>query len=390
MPHESARAAGDGTRYVIFGKRFAPRFAMSRWYDGRMLSRSGFYPRVFALVVAAVLGYALFLIFAPIALPIAWAAFLAFILYPLNLRMRRHLKGKSLAAGLLTLLAPIIILLPLSAVSVEFVAQISVLLRRVQQYAAELDIKSFSDLQQFPWIARANAWLLAHAGISAEQVQTWLVSGTREVMQRAASVSGSFFLGALGSLLSFVIMLSLLFFFLRDGELLAARARGLIPLAEERKERLFSQLSGVTRAIVFGTAITAIMQGVLIAIGFAIVGLPSPIVFGVLAALFSLLPVGGAAFVWIPAVLWLFFSKHWGSGTFMLVWGLILGGLDNVLRPLLISGRARISAFVVFLGVLGGIPAFGAIGVIAGPVMLSLVLALIEFAEESAPTLSKS
>jgi predicted PurR-regulated permease PerM len=179
-------------------------------------------------------------------------------------------------------------------------------------------------------------------------------------------------------------MLSLLFFLLRDGELLAARARGLIPLGDERKERLFSQLSGVTRAIVFGTAITAIMQGVLIAIGFAIVGLPSPIVFGVLAALCSLLPVGGAAFVWIPAVLWLFFTKRWGSGSFMLVWGLLLGGLDNVLRPLLISGRARISAFVVFLGVLGGIPAFGAIGVIAGPVLLSLVLALIEFAEESA------
>src|SRR5271168_5535991 len=105
-----------------------------------MLSRSGFYPRVFALVVAAVLGYALFLIFAPIALSTAWAAFLAFILYPLNLRMRRHLKGKSIAAGVLTLLAPIIILLPLSALSVEFVAQISVLLRQVQQSAAQLDI----------------------------------------------------------------------------------------------------------------------------------------------------------------------------------------------------------------------------------------------------------
>src|SRR5579863_5514423 len=111
-----------------------------------MLSSSGFYPRVFALVVAAVLGYALFLIFAPFALPMAWAAFLAFILYPLNLRMRRRLKGKSLAAGVLTLLAPIMILLPLSAISVEFVAQISALLHQVQQSASQLDIKTFSDL----------------------------------------------------------------------------------------------------------------------------------------------------------------------------------------------------------------------------------------------------
>ena len=352
-----------------------------------MPAASNFYPRVFALIVAAILGYALFLIFAPFALAMCWAGFLAFILYPLNLRLRRRFKGKSLAAGLLTILAPVVILLPLSALSVEFVAQVSVLLHQIQNSAAQLDIKTFSDLQHFPWVARVNAWLQVHAGISAEQVQSWLVSGTREVMQRAASVSGSFFLGALGSLFSFVIMLSMLFFFLRDGDLLAARARQLIPLADERKQRLFGQLSGVTRAIVFGTSVTALMQGVLIAIGFAIVGLPSPVVFGVLAALCSLLPVGGAGFVWIPAAAWLFFDKHWGSGTFMLVWGLLLGGLDNVLRPLLISGRARISALAVFLGVLGGIPAFGAIGVIAGPVVLSLVLALIEFAEESRPRL---
>src|SRR5271154_2375338 len=112
-----------------------------------MLGTSGFYARVFALVVAAVLGYTLFLIFAPFALPLAWAAFLAFILYPLNLRLRRRLKRKSAAAGLLTLLAPLIILLPLSAISVEFVSQISVLLHRVQDYAAQLDIKTLSDLQ---------------------------------------------------------------------------------------------------------------------------------------------------------------------------------------------------------------------------------------------------
>jgi predicted PurR-regulated permease PerM len=348
-----------------------------------MQARSSFYQRVFALVVAAILGYALFRIFEPFALPITWAAFLAFLLFPLSLKLRNRLRGsKSSAAGLLTVLAPIVLLLPLSALSFEFATQISGLLKGVQKSASEMDIKTFSDLQQFPLIARANDWLQAHTGTSAQQVQSWLVSGTREFMERAASMGGSFFLGALGSLLSFAIMLFLLFFFLRDGDLMIARARGLIPLDEARKERLFSQLSAVTRAIVFGTSVTALLQGVLIGIGFTIAHLPSPVVFGVLAALLSLLPVGGAAFVWIPAALWLFFDKHWGYGIFMLVWGFLLGGLDNVLRPILISGRAEISALAVFIGVLGGIPAFGAIGIIVGPVLLSLVLALIEFAEE--------
>jgi predicted PurR-regulated permease PerM len=108
----------------------------------------------------------------------------------------------------------------------------------------------------------------------------------------------------------------------------------------------------------------------------------------VLAALLSLLPVGGSALVWVPAVIWLLFAKHWGWGIFLLVWGSALSSLDNVVRPILISGRARISALAVFVGVLGGIPAFGAIGVVLGPVVLSLVLALIEFAEESRPKIS--
>jgi len=344
---------------------------------------ASFYPRVFALVVAAILGYALVLLFAPFFGALTWAAFLAFLLFPLNLRLRSRLKGPGIAAGILTLLAPITILLPLSALSIEFVSQISMLLRQVQKASKQWDIKTLSDLQQFPLIARGNDWLQAHAGVSAAQLQGWLVTGTQEVLQRAAGFSGSFFLGALDSLFNFAIMLFLLFFFLRDGDAMIARARKLIPLDDARKERLFRQLSDVTRAIVFGTSMTALAQGLLIGIGFAIAGLPSPVVFGVLAALLSMLPIGGAAFVWGPAVVWLFFDGRWGFGIFMLAWGLMLGGLDNVLRPLLISGRAKISALAVFVGVLGGIPAFGTIGVIAGPVLLCLVIALAEFAEET-------
>ena len=102
-----------------------------------MPTPSSFYPRVFALVVAVLLGYALMLIFVPFIGPMAWAAFLAFLLYPLNLRLRRRLKGREAAAGVLTVLAPVIILLPLSALSIDFVSQISALLQRLQKSAAD-------------------------------------------------------------------------------------------------------------------------------------------------------------------------------------------------------------------------------------------------------------
>ena len=345
--------------------------------------QSSFYPRVFALAVAALLTYALLRIFMPFAGPIAWAAFLAFLLFPLNLRLRRAFRGRSaLAAGLLTIFSPIVVLLPVAALSVEFVSQISALLRKLQSTAAGLDIKSTADLERFPLVAHLNLWLQAHTSFSAEQVQAWIVQGTREILERAASFGGSFFLGALSSVLGIALTVVLLFFFLVDGDAMVRRGRRFIPLEEAYKERLVNHLSGIARAIVFGTTMNALLQGLVLGIGFGIAGLPSPVVFGVLAALVAMLPVGGAALVWIPAALWLFFDGRWGYAIFLVVWGAMMSLLDSFLKPLLISGRAPISTLVVFIGVLGGIAAFGAIGIIAGPLILSLVLALIEFAEE--------
>ena len=160
-----------------------------------MAVTSKFYQRVFALAVAAILGYALLRIFLPFADALAWAAFLAFLLFPINIRLRRRFGGRrALAAALLTILAPVVVLLPLSALSFAFVTQISALLRKLQIATAGMDIKTFADLQQFPVFARINLWLAAHTSISAEQVQGWIVSGTREFLQRAASLSGTFFL----------------------------------------------------------------------------------------------------------------------------------------------------------------------------------------------------
>jgi predicted PurR-regulated permease PerM len=344
---------------------------------------SNFYPRLFAVVVAVLLGYALLLIMAPFAGSLAWAAFLAFLLFPVNLRLRRRLRGRAAPAVLLTVLAPVVVLLPLSALSIDFVEQISTLLRTLEGAARKLDIKTFSDLQQFPLIARANAWLQAHASISAEQVQGWLISGVREVLQRSASFSGSIFLGALNSVIGIGLMLFLLFFFLRDGDRMMARTIALIPMEPDHKQRLVDDLAGIARAIVFGTSMTALLQGAMIGIGFRIADLPSPVVFGVISGLFAILPVGGPALVWVPAAGWLFVDGRWGYGAFMVGWGAILTGADHILRPLLISGRAPISTLAVFIGVLGGISAFGPIGIVAGPLVLSLALELVAFAEET-------
>ncbi len=340
------------------------------------------YGRIFSAIVLLLVGYAVARILRPFIGPLTWAIFLAFLLHPINLHLRRRLRGEGRAAALLTALTPVAILLPLSALSVQFVTQVSVLLRTLQAAARRLDIHTLQDVTQFPWIAHLYQWMQTNFSVSAEQIQNWAVSGAQELMQAAANAGGSLFLGTMNTLVAFVLTLFLLFFFLRDGDVMFSHVRALIPLAEQRKQHLLSHLGDLTRAIVFGTLITALLQGLIVGIGFAICGLPSPVVFGVLAAVLSMLPVGGTALVWIPAVIALFVQGHWGYGTFMVLWGILSSSADNVVRPMLISGRARISTLAVFIGVLGGISAFGPLGLVLGPVILSLALALIQFLED--------
>jgi predicted PurR-regulated permease PerM len=155
--------------------------------------------------------------------------------------------------------------------------------------------------------------------------------------------------------------------------------RALIPMSAAEKSRLFAHLNSVMRAIVYGTGVTAIVQGILIAVGFAIVGLPSPIVFGAMATLFALLPLVGTPVVWVPAVAVLAIQQRWVAAGFLLAWGVIVATLDNFLRPYLVSGRAEVHTITVFIGVFGGALAFGALGLFLGPLLLALAIALVRF-----------
>jgi predicted PurR-regulated permease PerM len=144
----------------------------------------------------------------------------------------------------------------------------------------------------------------------------------------------------------------------------------------------------VIRALVYGTGVTALLQGTLVGAGFAVVGLPSPVVFGVLAALAALVPLAGTPVVWVPAVVVLGMQGRWGAAIFMALWGGFIATIDNFVRPWLVSGRAQIGALTVFIGVLGGVSAFGAIGIFLGPLLLALAIALIRFALENSPDAS--
>jgi predicted PurR-regulated permease PerM len=354
------------------------------------MSRSSEHPstfssRVFGVASLAALGYALFRIFEPFLAPILWAGLLAFLLYPINTKLRRRLRDRAgSAAGLFTLAVALGLAIPAVVVAVAFAGQASDLAAGASATAARYQIARPSDIFALPFLRDALRWVEGHVPVTALQVQTWLLEESKRLLQRLASSTGSIFLGALGALASTALMLFVLFFFLRDGETMARRIVRVVPLPEEKKRRLGEHLGSVTRAVVFGTLLTAIIQGASVGVGFAIVRLPSPVVFGAIAGVCSLLPVGGTAFVWLPGAIVLAGEGRWGAAIFLALWGLLfVGVLDNVLRPLFISGRAEISTLPVFFGVLGGVAAFGPIGLFLGPVLIALAQALLGFAEEN-------
>jgi len=339
-----------------------------------------FYTRTFALVVLLALAWLIYLLLSPFFAPLAWAFFIAFLLHPTQEWLARRLRGRpTITAGLLTAATVIVILGPLAALGAAFASQVGDLLRAVQEFAAGSMPTRLSDLATIPVVGPALDWLGEHFGISLAQVRGWAIEAARSVLGSLGSLGRVAFLGALGTVIGFLVMVFVLFFAIRDGDEMFATLRELVPMDRGDKARLFRHLGGVTRAMVYGTGVTALVQGALVGIGFAVAGLPSAVVFGVLAALFALVPMAGTPVVWLPAVVYLAAQDRWTAAVLMLVWGIFVVLIDNFLRPMLVSGRAEIGTLTVFIGILGGVVAFGPIGVFLGPLLIALAVALIRF-----------
>lgn len=346
-----------------------------------------FYRRGFFVLTAAGLGLAVWQVLAPFWGALAWSIVLAILLAPLQARLLALLGPRpSLAAALLTLLTPVVVFLPIVILGANFVEQGRTLLFDLQHSQWRIDATLLDRLEDYPVIGPTVAQLSETLDLDTTEITGFVISVGQTLLRYAANVGSQLVLGALNTTLAFTLMLFLLFFMLRDGRHLLQRLSNLLPLPAERRDALFELLANTTRAVVYGSGLTAIIQGALTGIGFALTGLPSPVVFGVLAALFSLLPAGGTAFVWLPAALALAGMGRSGAAVFMLAWGAFISVSDNFLRPLLVSQHAHVSTLAVFMGVIGGAAAFGGIGLIIGPVLLTLVSALLKFVEDSPKT----
>ena len=309
-----------------------------------------FYLRVFWVAAAALLAIGFFEVLRPFVESIVWAALLAFLLKPLNDRLTRKLGGRrGVAAMMLTVAGFLFVLAPIGMLAVVFGRQAADLIGRLQALAERYKVSQTSDLLNLPIVHRVLEWLNDFLPVDTTQLQAAAIDATKALLGLFVVTSGSLFASALGTLFNMLMTLFLIFFFLRDWDVMVAATSRLIPLDPRRKESLAGHIAAVPLAVA------------------------------------ALLPVPGTAAVWVPAAIVLFAQGRMGAAVFMLLWGglVVVGMSDSFIRPAFVSGQAEMSTLPVFLGLMGGIGAFGAVGIVLGPVLVAIALALLRFAAEA-------
>ena len=336
------------------------------------------FARVIFYAVVLLAGYLAFQVIAPFLAPLGWAAVFALLLQPVYARLTRRLKP-GLASLVTTLLATFIIVGPAVLLLSILVREIAAVSDYIQQSGVIADTPA--RVEQYWAVVRARVPL------SLPEDPSVLIT---DVVQRL----GSFIAGRAGSTLqnvasfvfALVVMLFALFFFLRDGARIAESIRSLLPFEPARRDRLITQTRDLVVASVGAGLAVAVAQGAIGGVTFALLGFGAPVLWGVTMTFCSLLPVVGATIVWLPAAIWLLLSGDITRGVILLAVGAgVIGMIDNVLRPMLMSGRTAASGLVVFLGLLGGVAAFGFIGLVLGPIVLVVAMTLLEAAAEAEP-----
>jgi predicted PurR-regulated permease PerM len=316
------------------------------------------------------LGYLIFLLFEPFLQPLAWAAIFAAFFFPRYKRFEARV-GKTAAAALCTTAVTLIIVVPFVLIAIAFVQQAA-------QTIGQIDIGANSS----KGLARVQrAWMWAQRQRGGQN----LISFDEALKTAAAWLAGVVANGA-GVLLrnfvvlvvNLVIMLFALFFFFRDGDALMNRVRRILPFEPSFRDRRIAEASELVRASISAGLVVAIVQGAVGGIAFALLGLGAPIFWGVMMAFFALLPLG-AWVIWAPVAGWLLLTGQTGRGIALIAIGAgVVGLIDNVLRPILMSGRTQMNGLLVFISLLGGLATFGLLGLVLGPIIMATTISFVE------------
>jgi predicted PurR-regulated permease PerM len=321
-----------------------------------------------------------YVLIAPFLKSIVLSAVLAILFYPLHSRIVRRIRNRNVSA----LLSTCLVVLCIASLMVFLGRATATGLRDVyQSLGTPGDGGERLSLYLIHILERAVELVSTYLPISTTDLRSATVNqaekGVSLLLGLTAGALGSFTAMLANSLIAFFV----LFFLLRDGKAMLRRTAVLLPLRTSQTTRLFALVKDTLNATVYGTLAMAALQGALAGFAFWFLGVNSAGLWGTVTALCALLPFIGTGIVLLPAISMLTFSGHWIKGIILLAWGLaVVHPVDNLLRPHLIGSRTKLSTLYVFFALLGGLKAFGALGVFIGPITLAITLALLKFLRE--------
>jgi predicted PurR-regulated permease PerM len=330
-------------------------------------------PLLVALAVILVLA---FWVFRPFILVFAVAACVALLLAPVQRRLAGILGGRpTLAAVLLVLLTTVVILVPVLTSLFLLARQFAAFLEwvRVQPLLGPEELQRFWEQlpQRYPGLRHWIAWLQAQVTPAVSGGLAELAGGANGLLQ---NVLGRVTHAAV----DLGLFLLILFFLLRDGGRLRAELRPVSPFSDEQERQIFDHLERTIKGALQAVVVVPVVQGILAGIGFMMFGVPSPFVWGTAVILAATVPLVGSPLGWLPAAGYLLVQGHTGPALGLLVYcTVVVSGVDNLIKPLLLAGSARIHPLLGFLSIVGGVLAFGVFGFLIGPVVLSLVLSAL-------------
>lgn len=332
------------------------------------------------------LGLLLFMLYntvwilSPFLRPIFWSGVLSFGFYPIYKKILSSLKNESLAAALTTLLI-FMTFVPLFTFLIFSIAHESVVLYEwLVNFVRNGDAERFlTTLQSHPTIQKIRESDLFQWEFVHDNIKRWFLGSANSVgsfaLKQAALLTKSVF----SAVINFLLMLLLMFFFLKDGDRIYQFVRRVTPLDEKNKEMIFTQLSDTLSAVLRGQIFTAIVQAGVAGLVFWLLGLPFPLFFAALTFMTSLIPLIGAATVWVPFVGYLLIHQSYGKALTLFLLGVfVISLVDNFLKPILIGEKVKLPYLLLFLGILGGIQVYGLVGIFIAPMVLSLFFVLIK------------
>jgi predicted PurR-regulated permease PerM len=324
--------------------------------------------------------YEAFRLASPLLSPLLWAAILALALRPLHVRLLRLSKDrKGLTAACMTALTFILIIGPAVTVLIVLTGQAVDL---YQWSGSLVQSGRFAEL----WHRIASPYidkLLSHPLLAELDLKGMIMKTLGNVSSGLAGHIGGLVKDTLLFIVDLTIMLVALFYFYRDGEDYYSKLINLLPFDQRHRTAVAVKIASTFSAVIYGVFLIALLQGVMTCIGFLLFHIPFALFWGFIAAVLALLPIGGAALVWVPGALYLYVTGSALSAFLLAVWGILLVSLpDNFLKPLLIGRKANIPTFFLFIALLGGVQAFGFLGLLFGPLIVTLMTLFIQIYHE--------